>query len=54
MIKIDELISRGKLGTFVNHFGGVLLVSYDALNSSGSKILQRLQVGEAKQKVCHN
>jgi hypothetical protein len=54
MIKINELISRGKFGSFVNHYGGVLLVSYDALNSSGSEILQRLQVGALQQKAWSN
>ena len=54
MIKINELITRGKLGTFVTDYGGILLVSYDALNNSGSKILQRIQVGETEQKVCLN
>ena len=54
MIKINELIIGGKLGSFVNHFGGILFVSYDALNSSNSEILQRLQVGQNEQTPCQN
>jgi hypothetical protein len=54
MINWDRFIENGKLGSFVNSFGGILWVSSDAISNSNSQIYKKLQIVQSKQTVSCN
>lgn len=53
-INWDRFIENGKLGSFVNRFGGILWVSADAISYSNSRVYKSLQAQQIKQTVSCN